>query len=99
MGVNYILIKPPDMQITVQEFNELHTDEKAWHLWHGATFLHVFTANGYRVNLFYLKNYYIELWYNISDNKVDHIRAFQSVKLLSPFLDNISLGDLNLCNK
>ncbi len=80
--------------ISISEFNQLTTDEKAWHLWHGAVFLHVVVSDGYRVNLFYFNDFYIELWYNVSENKVDHIRAFKSVKLLTPFLENISLGNL-----
>lgn len=79
------------MQVTLNEFNELTTDEKAWHLWHGATFLHVYTTDQYRVNLFHLNDYYIELWYNIGGNKVDHIRAFKSIELLAPFLDFIHI--------
>ena len=79
------------MQVTLNEFNELTTDEKDWHLWHGATFLHVYTTDQYRVNLFHLNDYYIELWYNISGNKVDHIRAFKSIELLAPFLDFIHI--------
>jgi hypothetical protein len=89
-----IEINDVNMQVTVQEFNNLTTDEKAWHLWHGATFLHVYIADDYRVNLFHLDNYYIELWYSIKGNKVDHIRAFKSVELLAPFLDNINIHSI-----
>ena len=81
-------------QITITEFNELTLDEKAWYLWHGATFLHVYENSQYRVNLFYLNNYYIELWYHMKGNKVDQIRAFKSMSLLEPFLKNIQLDGL-----
>ena len=80
--------------VSISEFNSLTMDEKAWHLWHGACFLHVFEKDGYRINLFYLSNYYIELWYSISENKVETIRAFRSVRLLEPFLSNINLDKL-----
>lgn len=81
--------------VNIQEFNGLTIDEKAWNLWHGATFLSVYEKAGYRINLFYLNDYYIELWYNISENKVDHIRAFTSLELLDPFLENIILEGLS----
>jgi hypothetical protein len=80
--------------VTIAEFNELTLDEKAWHLWHGATFLHVYEKQVYRINLFYLNNYYIELWYHKEGNKVDKIRAFTSPDLLEPFLENIHIGNI-----
>jgi len=80
--------------VTINEFNELTLDEKAWHLWHGATFLHVYEKSVHRVNLFYLNEYYIELWYHMEGNKVDNIRAFTSQSLLDPFLENIQIGSL-----
>jgi hypothetical protein len=80
--------------VSIIEFNEMTTDEKAWYLWHGATFLHVYEKPEYRINLFYLNNYYIELSYNIAGNRVDSIRAFTSIQLLNPFLENISISIL-----
>ena len=85
--------------IKIAEFNELTLDEKAWYLWHGATFLHVYESNTYRVNLFYLNDYYIELWYHMEGNKVDQIRAFKSLALLEPFLNNIQIDMLLENNK
>ncbi len=80
--------------ISIIDFNELSQDEKAWYLWHGATFLHVYENSAHRVNLFYLNNYYIELWYNMQGNKVDNIRAFTSIDLLDPFLDTIQIESI-----
>lgn len=77
--------------VSITEFNELSTDEKAWYLWHGAAFLHVYEKDKYRINLFHLNNYYIELWYHIEGNQVDNIRAFTSTELLAPFLENINI--------
>ena len=81
-------------QINITEFNELSLDEKAWYLWHGATFLNVYEKAVYRINLFHLNNYYIELWYHVEGNKVDNIRAFTSQDLLDPFLENIHIESL-----
>jgi hypothetical protein len=78
-------------EITIGRFNEMNIDEKSYYLWHGATFLHVYEKSGYRVNLFFMNDYYIELHYNIETNKIDRIRAFTSVHCLEPFLDNIRI--------
>ena len=80
--------------IKIAEFNGLTLDEKAWYLWHGATFLHVYENQNHRINLFYLNDYYIELWYHMDRNKVDQIRAFKSLTLLEPFLENIGIDSL-----
>lgn len=80
--------------ISINEFNDLDTDEKAWHLWHGASFLHVYEKPGLRINLFYLNNYYIELRYDINGSKVDNINAFQTTAKLDPFLENITIAGL-----
>jgi hypothetical protein len=79
---------------SVTEFNLLTSDEKAWYLWHGATFLHVYEHFPYRVNLFHLNNFYIELWYCVNDNRIERIHAFTSLELLEPFLNNIHLGEI-----
>ncbi len=78
--------------IPITEFNGLTQDEKAWYLWHGATFLHVYEKEGYRINLFFLNDFYIELWYHKAGNKVDTIKAFTSAELLEPFLENIDIS-------
>ena len=80
--------------VSINEFNELTLDEKAWYLWHGATFLHVYEKSKHRVNLFHLNDYYIELWYHMERNKVDNIRAFTSQELLEPFLENIHIENV-----
>jgi len=77
--------------VSVVEFNGLTTDEQAWYLWHGATFLHVYENGKHRVNLFHLNNYYIELWYNLDGNNIEKIGAFTSTELLKPFLDRIDI--------
>ena len=80
--------------VSIKEFNELTLDEKAWHLWHGATFLHVYEKPVHRINLFFLNDYYIELWYHKDGNKVDTIKAFTTQDLLDPFLENIHIHQI-----
>ncbi|MFN5324164.1 MAG: hypothetical protein ACK5C5_04525 [Bacteroidota bacterium] len=77
--------------LTAAEFNLLSNDEKSWHLWHGAEFLMAYRTDSHRVNLFHLNNYYIELWYNTTENRIDKIFAFRSLELLDPFLRYIEL--------
>lgn len=80
--------------VTIDKFNKLTLDEKAWHIWNGATFLHAREDKKFRYNLFYMNNYYIELLYNLDTNEIGKIRAFFSHSFVSPYLDTISIDDL-----
>ena len=77
--------------VSLTEFNGLSTDEKAWYLWHGATFLHVYENGKHRINLFHLNNFYIELWYNLESNGIEKVIAFSTTDRLKPFLDRINI--------
>lgn len=78
-------------KITEEEFNKLTHDEQAWYIWNHASHLHVREVNGYRVNLFALYDFYIEVWYFVYDNSIKKIRAFESSDLLAPYLDLIKI--------
>lgn len=80
--------------VSIDNFNKLSLDEKAWHIWNGATFLMVRTDENYRYNLFYMNDYYAELLYNVETNQIDKIRAFFTNQFLSDYLDSINLADL-----
>ncbi|MFI5220337.1 MAG: hypothetical protein ACHQNT_12705 [Bacteroidia bacterium] len=80
--------------VSIDKFNNLSQDEKAWHIWNGATFLHVREDKNFRFNLFYIGNYYVELVYNISDNQIEKINAFFTTAFLTPYIDSIALSDL-----
>jgi hypothetical protein len=81
-------IPPPD------RFNTLNFDEKAWHVWHHATFMIVRQNKRYRVNLYYMNGYYIQLWYHVKLNRIDKIAATPSKAVLNPYLEHIHLDDL-----
>lgn len=80
--------------VSIDKFNKLSLDEKAWYIWNGATLLHVREDKTHRYNLFYMNNYYIELLYSIDDNEIDKIRAFFSDSFLTPYLQTINIEDL-----
>ena len=80
---------------SAQHFNSLDFDEKAWHVWHHATFLIVRQNKSFRGNLYHLNNYYIQLWYNVKKNKIEKIAATQSKKVMNAYLNMIVLPDIN----
>jgi hypothetical protein len=83
---------------SASNFNDLGFDEKAWHVWHHATFLMVRQNKKFRVNLYFLNGYYIQLWYNVRRNKIEKIAATQSQRVVNPYLCLIRLKDLSNFN-
>ncbi len=71
---------------SVNKFNTLDFDEKAWHVWHHATFLIVRQNKSHRVNLYHLNNYYIQLWYDVKQNRIERIAATYSKRVVEPYL-------------
>ncbi len=76
---------------SVNKFNTLDFDEKAWHVWHHATFLIVRQNKNHRVNLYHLNNYYIQLWYDVKQNRIERIAATYSKRVVEPYLKLIEV--------
>ena len=81
---------------SVEKFNVLNFDEKAWHVWHHANFIMVHQNSCYRVNLYYLNGYYIQLWYHVKRNRIAKIAATKSNRIVDAYLQNISINELIL---
>lgn len=78
---------------SAEQFNTLDFDSKAWHIWHKATFLMVRQNRKYRVNLYHLNGYYIQLWYHMRQNRIDKIAATPSNRVIDPYLRLIVIDD------
>ncbi|CAN5524527.1 hypothetical protein BH11BAC2_BH11BAC2_04130 [soil metagenome] len=78
------------------QFNALNFDEQAWHVWHHATFMIVRQNSQYRVNLYYMNGYYIQLWYHVKRNRIAKIGATRSNKVLDCYLKLIEVENLNI---
>lgn len=72
------------------QFNLLPESERFAALWQNGVYLDTRTANGYRVNLYALFSFYVEVFYNPTSNQVERLRSFTSVNQLEPYL-NFSL--------
>lgn len=79
---------------SADQFNILNFDEQAWHVWHHATYMIVRQNKTYRVNLYYMNGYYIQLWYNVKRNRIDKIAATVSHKVLNAYLPLITIDSI-----
>jgi hypothetical protein len=48
----------------------------------------------YLVFLFQMDNYYVETYCNLENKSIEEYRAFHNTKLLTPYLEAISIDDL-----
>lgn len=73
------------------EFKILSDSEKADIVWEHGVFLSNRIEADYGINLYSPSNFYVEIWYNQPNNKIQRIRTFKSIKPLEPYLGEIDL--------
>ncbi len=77
--------------LTLYDFNGLDDNGKAKAVWAGTFLADRFTAE-YTVQLYSVGNFYVELFYNAAENKIDHFKAFTTKSLLAPYLAQIKFS-------
>ena len=78
-------------KIGLYEFNVLTEDQKAQMVWDFGTFITNKADGKKAVTLYSLSNFYVEIWYNQTENQINNIRSFSSIKQLSPYLDDMDV--------
>jgi hypothetical protein len=73
---------------TLPDFNALPENEKADAVWQGR-FLADREEDGFRVQLYSLPAFYVEVFYDALDNKITEFRAFSNKQFLAPYLAQI----------
>jgi len=79
--------------IEIYKFMTLDIDERVNHVWRFGTYLISREESGYIIDLYYLNNYYVEMFYNNVDNSIAEIKTFRSAMFLNPYLDQIDIGN------
>ena len=75
--------------MTLYEFNTLADDEKANAVWQGS-FLADREEDGLKIQLYAVDNFFVELFYDATENKITAFRSFNSKRLLAPYLAQIT---------
>jgi len=57
---------------------------------------HLMTSrdSNYRTKLYYLNNFYIEMWEDIIDCEIMYVRTFKGTRGLTPYLSHINITAL-----
>lgn len=76
------------------DFILLSEEEKKWTVLHEGVLVAKRNNGDYKVFLFQLSNYYVELFGNLHTKAIDEYRVFDNANALQPYLPSISLDDL-----
>jgi len=80
--------------MTLHEFRGLTENEQADLAW-AAVFLDVRAEGSHSVLLYAIDEFYVEVYYSPSLNKIEKLRAFKSTRPLQPYLDQLSSGEFD----
>lgn len=81
---------------TVLQFNRLQESQRYDLLENYGTYLETDRyETGYKVALFHLFQYYVEVWLHEKTGALYKAHAFSSYEKLDPFLDNININDIH----
>jgi len=73
------------------EFNLLSIGDQTGYTWEHGTYLAHRRETHFVINLYSVNNFFVEVWFNPEEIKINKIRSFKSRKCLEPYLDGIDL--------
>jgi hypothetical protein len=85
------------IQMTLYDFNRLDVNDKAMYAWNKCTYLAGYADDSQHCIKLYLASckiagdFFIEAWFNLSDNSIASINTFRNQELLAPYLERIEL--------
>jgi hypothetical protein len=82
------------MKVNRDNFNDLSMDEKGKILFSKGSYIAVRDYYNYKVQLYGLKGFYVEVWYHPKMNNIDKIEALNDEKSLNLYLSDIEILDL-----
>ena len=75
-------------------FSQLEYVDKFHILWEDGIFLSYYRGERHSVNLFSLDGFYVEVYYNESNDEILYINAFEDINLLEKYLENININEI-----
>lgn len=78
----------------LEEFDYLIEDDKLIYLWNHGIFLTERNHDDYKINLYSLHDYFVELWYNPLTDSIELIAPFRSSSRLDPYINKYELETL-----
>ncbi len=80
--------------MNLQTFERLSLEERLQLVWSQGNQLGIRFGRKHHVCLFYLANFFAEIWLDPEEQDVSMVRAFTSSKCLEPYLSQINIDQL-----
>lgn len=80
--------------MTLYRFNKLNMLNKVDTLINYSVLIDNRTEEGFRVLLYQISAFYVEVFYDIEHNKIRKIKSFNSTTKLKPYLEKIDISSL-----
>jgi hypothetical protein len=79
--------------MTLYQFNEFSDLEQAEAVWEGTLLGH--RSDGcYRVLLYQIDSFYVEVYYHTTANTILRFHSFSTTRLLDPYLHQINISEI-----
>jgi hypothetical protein len=82
------------MKVDIALFNSVDTHGRAVLLWDHGEFITSRSYYGYKVNLYTMPGFYVELYYREDTNQIEKIEALNTSTELNKFLVEINFHEL-----
>jgi hypothetical protein len=78
--------------MTLYQFKVLELNEQAQATWELGEHVAVRMTATYKILLWVVEDFYVEMFYNYIDNKIEKIRSYRNPELLRPYLSQIDIS-------
>lgn len=76
--------------ITKSKFRTLDLDQKGEYVFQKGDYIGVSGYYNYRINLYSLYDFFVEVWYEPEENKIEKIELLESDKNLDLYIDTMN---------
>ncbi|MEM6840975.1 MAG: hypothetical protein AAF944_27725 [Bacteroidota bacterium] len=80
--------------LSLNEFDDLSFYDKAQYLWDYGTYIADRTYSQFRITLYHVDDFFVEVMYNRIGNKIISIASYQHRSILNKYVEEVSLPDL-----
>ena len=77
--------------MTLYEYNGLDVEQRAEILWDKGVYLATRQEKEFRILLYQIDGFYVEVWYNTNKNAISRLKSFRSTNPLDPYLRDIEI--------
>ena len=82
----------------MEKFKKLTIDQQAKHVKSRGHYLSIRENRHFLIDLYCIDDFFVELWYSPNSVGINQIRSFKDIRLLEPYLKNIDISSIRICN-